>query len=104
MLTVLGEQDSAKTVLSKLLRTLIDPNTASVRALALKQCELSIAATTATFWPSTILSWGCVPIPDEAARRSGMMAARLALRHALPARQRRQFSRCGGSIRTTRRC
>ena len=44
LLAVSGEQGSAKTVLSKLLRALIDPNTASVRALAREQRELSIAA------------------------------------------------------------
>src|SRR5215467_12597245 len=44
LLAVSGEQGSAKTVLSKLLRALIDPNTASVRALSREQRELSIAA------------------------------------------------------------
>ena len=44
LLAISGEQGSAKTVLSKLLRALIDPNTASVRALAREQRELSIAA------------------------------------------------------------
>jgi hypothetical protein len=44
LLAVSGEQGSAKTVLSKLLRALIDPNIASVRALAREQRELSIAA------------------------------------------------------------
>ena len=39
-----GEQGSAKPVLSKLLRALIDANTASVRALSREQRELSIAA------------------------------------------------------------
>jgi hypothetical protein len=44
LLAVSGEQGSAKTVMSKLVRALIDPNTASVRALAREQRELSIAA------------------------------------------------------------
>jgi hypothetical protein len=34
LLAISGEQGSAKTVLSKLLKALIDPNTAPVRALA----------------------------------------------------------------------
>src|ERR1700730_9116596 len=39
-----GEQGSAKTVLSKLLKALIDPNAAPVRALSREQRELIIAA------------------------------------------------------------
>jgi hypothetical protein len=39
-----GEQGSAKTVLSKLLKALIDPNAAPVRALSREQRELMIAA------------------------------------------------------------
>src|SRR5262249_49798300 len=39
-----GEQGSAKTVLSKLLRALVDPNEAPVRALPREERELMIAA------------------------------------------------------------
>jgi hypothetical protein len=39
-----GEQGSAKTVLSKMLKALIDPNAAPVRALPREKCELMIAA------------------------------------------------------------
>ena len=44
LLAVSGEQGSAKTVLSKLLKTLIDPNAAPVRALPREERELMIAA------------------------------------------------------------
>jgi hypothetical protein len=44
LLAISGEQGSAKTVLSKLLRALIDPNVASVRALPREERELMIAA------------------------------------------------------------
>jgi hypothetical protein len=44
VLGVAGEQGSAKTVLSKLLRTLIDPSVALVRALPRNERELFIAA------------------------------------------------------------
>ena len=44
LLAISGEQGSAKTVLSKLLKALIDPNTAPVRALSREQRELMIAA------------------------------------------------------------
>jgi hypothetical protein len=44
LLAISGEQGSAKTVLSKLLRTLVDPNVAPVRALPREQRELIIAA------------------------------------------------------------
>jgi hypothetical protein len=44
LLAISGEQGSAKTVLSKLLRALIDPNVAPVRALAREERELMIAA------------------------------------------------------------
>jgi hypothetical protein len=44
LLAVAGEQGSAKTVLSKLLRALVDPNAAPVRALSREQRELMIAA------------------------------------------------------------
>jgi hypothetical protein len=44
LLAISGEQGSAKTMLSKLLRSLLDPNTAPVRALSREQRELMIAA------------------------------------------------------------
>jgi hypothetical protein len=43
-LAIAGEQGSAKTVLSKILRALIDPNVAPVRALPREERELMIAA------------------------------------------------------------
>jgi hypothetical protein len=44
LLAIAGEQGSAKTVLSKLLRALIDPNVAPVRALPREERDLMIAA------------------------------------------------------------
>ena len=44
LLAISGEQGSAKTTLCKLLRALIDPNAAPVRALSREQRELMIAA------------------------------------------------------------
>jgi hypothetical protein len=44
LLAVSGEQGSAKTVLAKLLKALIDPNVAPVRTLAREERELMIAA------------------------------------------------------------
>src|ERR1700730_10580660 len=44
LLAISGEQGSAKTVLSKLLKALIDPNAAPVRALSRQERELMIAA------------------------------------------------------------
>jgi hypothetical protein len=43
LLAISGEQGSAKTVLSKLLRALVDPNVAPVRALPREERELMIA-------------------------------------------------------------
>ena len=45
LLAISGEQGSAKTVLSKLLKALIDPNAAPVRSLSREERELMIAAT-----------------------------------------------------------
>jgi hypothetical protein len=47
LLALSGEQGSAKTVLSKLVRALVDPNVAPVRALSREQRELMIAANNA---------------------------------------------------------
>jgi len=44
LLAISGEQGSAKTVLSKLLRALVDPNVGAVRALPREERELMIAA------------------------------------------------------------
>ena len=44
LLAVSGEQGSAKTILSKMLRALVDPNAAPVRALPREERELFIAA------------------------------------------------------------
>ena len=44
LLALSGEQGSAKTVLSKMLRALVDPNAAPVRALPREERELFIAA------------------------------------------------------------
>ena len=44
LLAISGEQGSAKTVLSKLLKSLLDPNAAPVRAFAREERELIIAA------------------------------------------------------------
>src|SRR5262249_23185806 len=44
LLSISGEQGSAKTVLSKMLKALIDPNAAPVRSLSREERELMIAA------------------------------------------------------------
>src|SRR5262244_1009134 len=44
VLAISGEQGSAKTVICKLLKALIDPNAAPVRAVACEERELMIAA------------------------------------------------------------
>ncbi len=44
LLAIAGEQGSAKTVLCKILRALVDPNVAPVRALPREERELMIAA------------------------------------------------------------
>src|SRR6476469_2631796 len=44
LLAISGEQGSAKTVLSKMLKALVDPNMAPVRALPREERELMIAA------------------------------------------------------------
>jgi hypothetical protein len=44
LLVIAGEQGSAKTVLSKMLRALVDPNVAPVRALPREERDLFIAA------------------------------------------------------------
>jgi hypothetical protein len=44
LLTISGEQGSAKTVLSKTLKALVDPNVAPVRAMPREERELMIGA------------------------------------------------------------
>ena len=44
LLVIAGEQGSAKTVLSKMLRALVDPNAAPVRTLPREERDLFIAA------------------------------------------------------------
>jgi hypothetical protein len=58
VLAIAGEQGSAKTVLSKLLGAVIDPNVAPVQAAMSGSCSSQPAM--ATFWPSTILA-ACRP-------------------------------------------
>ena len=53
LLAISGEQGSAKTVLSKLLKALIDPNAAPARALSREERELMMRPTTAMSSPST---------------------------------------------------
>src|SRR6476620_5041846 len=61
VLAIAGEQGSAKTVLSKLLRAVIDPSVAPVRAFPHAMSEsCSSRPATATCWPSTI-SAACRP-------------------------------------------
>ena len=73
VLAIAGEQGSAKTVLSKLLRALIDPSVAPVRALPRDERELFIAA-----------SNGHVLAFDNRQRPTA-----LAVGHPLPSDQRR---------------
>jgi hypothetical protein len=54
LLAISGEQGSAKTVLSKLLKALVDPSAAPVRALSREQRELMIAANNGFLLPSII--------------------------------------------------
>jgi hypothetical protein len=75
VLAISGEQGSAKTVLSKMLKALVDPNAAPVRALPREERELMIAANN-----------GHLLAFDNLLR-----LARLALGCALSAREREQF-------------
>jgi hypothetical protein len=56
LLAISGEQGSAKTVLSKLLRGLVAPNVAPVRALPREERELMIAANNGHLLAFDILS------------------------------------------------
>jgi hypothetical protein len=86
LLAISGEQGSAKTVLCKLLKALVDPNAAPVRALSREQRELMIAANN-----SYLLAFDNLPgLPH------------LALRCSLPACHWRQLRPCGSSLPTLR--
>ena len=87
LLAISGEQGSAKTVLSKLLKALIDPNAAPVRALSREQRELMIAANNSYLLAFDNLS-GLPHWLSDALCRSRPAAA----------------SPSGSSIPTTRRC
>jgi hypothetical protein len=82
LLAISGEQGSAKTVLSKVLRALVDPNVAPIRALPRDERELMIAANNGHLLAFDNLSG----LPSW-------------LSDALCA-----VSRCGGSTRTKKRC
>ena len=51
LLAISGEQGSAKTVLSKLLKALIDPNAAPVRSLSREERELTATCSCSTTCP-----------------------------------------------------
>src|SRR5260370_41428691 len=70
VLAISGEQGSAKTVLSKLLRALVDPNVAPVRALAREERELMIAANNGHLLAFDNLSGLPVRIPTIATTHS----------------------------------
>ena len=74
VLAIAGEQGSAKTVLSKLLRAVIDPSVAPVRALCRAMSgNCSSRPATATSWLSTISAACCLavryPLPADERRR-----------------------------------
>ena len=75
LLAVSGEQGSAKTVLSKILRALIDPNAAPVRTAPREERDLFIAASNGHLLAFDNLS----DLPPWT------------LRCAMPARERRQL-------------
>jgi hypothetical protein len=87
LLAVSGEQGSAKTVLSKMLKALVDPNAAPVRSLSREERELMIAANNEYLLAFDNVSGLPIWLSDAPA---GSRAAA-----ATP---------CGGSIATTRRC
>src|SRR5262245_22444088 len=60
LLAISGEQGSTKTVLSKMLRALVDPNAAPVRALPRDERSCSSQQITVTCWHSTT-SRACDP-------------------------------------------
>jgi len=76
VLSIAGEQGSAKTLQSKLLRALIDRSVAPVRALPRDERELFIAANNG----------------HVLGLRQSQWAARLAVRRAMPGRHRGAFS------------
>ena len=74
LLGVSGEQGTAKTFLTKVLRALVDPNVAPLRAAPRENRELFIA-----------------PQKPHARLRQPLQHAAVALRHALPAGERRRL-------------
>jgi hypothetical protein len=87
LLAISGEQGSAKTVLSKMLKALVDPNVAPVRALPREERELMIAANNGYVLAFDNLSG----LPAGSRMRSvGSRAV--------------EASRCGSSIPTMTRC
>jgi hypothetical protein len=87
LLAISGEQGSAKTVLSKMLKALVDPNVAPVRALAREERELMIAANNGHLLAFDNLSG----LPAGSPMRSvGSRAG--------------EVSRCGSSILTMTKC
>ncbi len=87
LLAISGEQGSAKTVLSKLLRAMIDPNAAPVRSLSREERELMIAANNGYLLAFDNLS-----------------ACPFGSRTASAGFRRVAASPYGNSTRTTRRC
>jgi hypothetical protein len=85
LLAVSGEQGSAKTVLSKLLKALVDPNAAPVRSLSREERELMIAANNGYLLAFDNLSGLPVWLSDAVADAAAA-------------------SPYGSSIRMTRRC
>jgi hypothetical protein len=90
LLVISGEQGSAKTVLSKMLKALIDPNAAPVRALPREKRELMIAANNGYLLAFDNLSGLPGWLSDALCRLAsgGSFAVRL------PTRTRCSFKRC----------
>jgi hypothetical protein len=84
LLAISGEQGSAKTVLSKMLKALIDPSAAPVRALPREERELMIAA-------------------NNGYLLDNLRLARLALGCAMSAGERREFRGAAALYRRRRR-
>jgi hypothetical protein len=87
LLAIFGEQGSAKTVLSKMLKALTDPNAAPVRALPREERELMIAANN-----SYLLAFDNFPACPPGSQM-GSVGSRAAV-----------VSRSGSSIPTMTRC
>jgi hypothetical protein len=93
-----GMQGSAKTVLSKLLRALVDPNVAPVRALPPEERELMIAANNGQCSHSII----CPPYPPSSPMHSAGLRAVAVSRFVSSSPMTRRFccsQRCSGRRR-----